>query len=65
MPTKSRKERMALTLQQILDKYIAPEHAFAPAVQDARKMLDDYWRSRAATHKDAWERELEFRKRFN
>jgi len=57
MPTNSRKERMALLLQEIIDDHVAPEKQHEPIVAEARQLLAAYWQSRDATRRDAWNRE--------
>lgn len=64
MSTHSRKERMALLLQEIIDDHVAPEKQNEPAVTQARELLADYWQSRDATRKDAWNREPQWLKRL-
>lgn len=34
---------LAFLLQEIIDNYLAPQHANAGEVQDARVLLKDYW----------------------
>lgn len=57
MSSHSRKERMALLLQEIIDDHVAPEKQHEPTVTEARELLAAYWTSRDATRKDAWSRE--------
>lgn len=53
----SRKERLALLLQEIIHKYLAPEHEAAEEVTEAKRLLDNYWTSRDATRSDQWNRQ--------